>query len=267
MSRDSSNAENQPETDDTGENRRTRRRVQVSSSVEVQSTADLMTGAGADVSVGGIYVVAPEPLPVGSLVELEFRLDRVDRRIEVLGEVRWHQEQPLGDETRHGLGLEFVDLSEQDRSALRSYIEGADSGGSAAIEIDEEGEKVHRLDRREEERVPIPSDVELRTMANLTTAAGSDVSVGGIYMIAPEEYPIGEVLDLEFSVEDVDRTFEARGEVKWRQRQPIGDRERYGHGVEFTELDSADRQILEAFVESREPIEPDERFDDLVRSE
>jgi uncharacterized protein (TIGR02266 family) len=112
--------------------------------------------------------------------------------------------------------------------------------------------------RRTEDRVEIATDVTLKSADNLT-AAGTDLSVGGIYVVTSRDLPVGSLVDLEFEVEGIDRTFELLGEVKWRQLQPLGDETRCGLGIEFVDLDDEQREALQEFVEQREPIDPADR--------
>ena len=68
-----------------------------------------------DLSEGGAYVESPV-VPEGSLIELEFNL--VDGyRIKVTGVVRYLL---LGT----GMGVEFQEISDQDRRRIAEYVEG-----------------------------------------------------------------------------------------------------------------------------------------------
>lgn len=253
--------EGNPREESDGE-RRECVRTRVSSEVTMKAVTHLMTGAGADLSVGGIYVVTSQQLPVDSLVDVEFTVDTVERRFHVVGEVRWRQAQPVGEEKRWGLGIEFLDLEGDDEEILREFVERrqpvdpAETSKEFAVVTD----KAPGGERRDHLRVPISTRVHLKTVANLTSAAGSDVSVGGIYVVTPEKFAEGTTVDLEFTVEGIDREFRALGTVRWGQRLTIGDDERWGLGVEFEEIDPKDRERLREFIERREPLEADDRF-------
>lgn len=112
--------------------------------------------------------------------------------------------------------------------------------------------------RRTADRVEIATEVTLKSADNLT-AAGTDLSVGGIYVVTSRDLPVDSLVDLEFTVEGIDRTFELLGEVKWRQLQPVGDETRCGLGIEFLDLDDEQREALQEFVDQREPIDPANR--------
>lgn len=116
--------------------------------------------------------------------------------------------------------------------------------------------------RRSADRVEIATEVTLKSADNLT-AAGTDLSVGGIYVVTSRDLPVDSLVDLEFTVGGIDRTFELLGEVKWRQLQPVGDETRCGLGIEFLDLDDEQREALQEFVEQREPIDPADRSGDF----
>lgn len=262
---DNSIDENRDDADvSTDSERRESVRVQISSEVKLKAVAHLTTGAGSDLSVGGIYVVTTQDFHVGTLVDVEFTVDAIDRTFQVLGEVRWRQRQPVGTNVRWGLGIAFLNLDPNDRNALEAFVDVRN-----AIEPEEGPKDVESIEmdelydeRRDDRRVPISTKVTLKTVANLTRAAGSDLSVGGIYVISDQNLSIGSLVDLVFSVEDVEDLFQVAGEVKWKQDQEIGDETRYGLGVEFIGLTSEDRERLESFVERRAPLELADQFDD-----
>ncbi|RME76155.1 MAG: PilZ domain-containing protein [Planctomycetota bacterium] len=69
-----------------------------------------------DVGLGGIYIETDADIPPGALADLELRLD--GRCLaNTLGLVRWLQ-------PGKGAGIEFFYTTEQERDALRAYLEG-----------------------------------------------------------------------------------------------------------------------------------------------
>lgn len=74
-----------------------------------------------NLGAGGAFVLCPDPLPVGTRVELTLRLPRPRRDIEVTAEVRWRV--TVGDEPDSaGMGVKFVDLAIDDMIALQDYF-------------------------------------------------------------------------------------------------------------------------------------------------
>ena len=74
-----------------------------------------------NLGAGGAFVLCPEPLPVGSQVELTLHLPRPRRDIVVTAEVRWRvteADEPDGA----GMGVKFIDLAIEDTIALQDYF-------------------------------------------------------------------------------------------------------------------------------------------------
>ncbi len=69
-------------------------------------------GESRDISPGGIFVALGDELPVGSLIDVQFRVPGVEHPFEVLGEVRWARfDEHSVDARTAGIGVEFLDLS------------------------------------------------------------------------------------------------------------------------------------------------------------
>lgn len=110
------------------------------------------------------------------------------------------------------------------------------------------------VERREEGRVRVATEVTTKSLSNFT-ALGTDLSVGGIYIVSPNQIQEGARVDLEFSIEGADSRFEAVGEVKWSKKQPVGEQTWWGHGIEFREMGPEAAEQLEGFVGRRKPLE------------
>lgn len=115
-------------------------------------------------------------------------------------------------------------------------------------------EELAAIERREDGRVRVATEVTMKSVSNFT-ALGTDLSIGGIYFVAPSQLRDGAVVDLEFDVEGIDETFETVGEVKWTWKHPVGEEQWWGHGVEFHEMESDVQDRLEEFIEERKPLE------------
>ena len=85
--------------------------------VRYQSDSPPMTARLTDISERGIFVDTSNPLPVGSPVTLSFLLTNTpgENPIAVEGKVAWHQKTV-------GMGIEFVQLKEDDRTKIKRYI-------------------------------------------------------------------------------------------------------------------------------------------------
>jgi len=68
-----------------------------------------------DLSQGGAFIEDPRPLPAGRMLRLLLRLDPEARAITVWGMVRRVEEGK-------GMGVEFVQISPDDRATLRNFL-------------------------------------------------------------------------------------------------------------------------------------------------
>lgn len=83
----------------------------------------LFDGAGADLSLGGMYIRSTERLPESEEVEVEFRIDEIDVSFDLRGEVRWIQRETRDDGTEMwGMGIQFVETTEHQREMLEEFV-------------------------------------------------------------------------------------------------------------------------------------------------
>jgi uncharacterized protein (TIGR02266 family) len=105
----------QPGSDPT--DRRTELRVPLETDVTIGGEGRVMTGLSSDISMGGMFVATFVPMPLGARVSLRFRLPT--GQMLAAGVVRWAREGRPG--IIAGMGIEFVEMSEQDQAALRRF--------------------------------------------------------------------------------------------------------------------------------------------------
>ncbi len=72
-----------------------------------------------DVSIGGLFVKTPTPLPLDSEVSVSFRLGATDSLLSCRAKVAYSIKSL-------GMGLLFVGLSEESRSALQKFVDESD---------------------------------------------------------------------------------------------------------------------------------------------
>ncbi len=99
--------------------RRTADRVEADFWVERAEGESLTWQRAANVSVGGLYLESPLPLPPGSIMMLEFQLPGGDKPIRCGGEVR---STTGGD--RPGMNIEFFELRDDDQGRIASFVDG-----------------------------------------------------------------------------------------------------------------------------------------------
>ena len=109
--------------DDTGsaaakEERRRSARIPVEMWVEEASDRELYFQRGANISEGGIYLEHTLPHPLGTEVSLRFVLPGDEEPIRVKGETVNVKEACPG----LGMGIKFIDLSEDARTRIVAYV-------------------------------------------------------------------------------------------------------------------------------------------------
>lgn len=95
------------------------------------------------------------------------------------------------------------------------------------------------------------------TEHNFYAGFTQDISEGGLFVATHEFLPIGSHVDLELELPGGHK-LQVRGVVKW-VRDPRDPGETIpGMGIQFEELAKADREAVNEFMSSREPMFWDE---------
>jgi uncharacterized protein (TIGR02266 family) len=82
--------------------------------ISLTSEAYFYTGLTGDIGEGGLFVPTYELRPLGTTVDVEFKLP--SGTVQVRGRVRWVREAKDG--IAPGLGIEFEDLGNEDRARV-----------------------------------------------------------------------------------------------------------------------------------------------------
>jgi len=97
-------------------NRRSNARVSVAVPVSFQ-TAGVIAGARTqDLGRGGLAIRTLDPLPLGTVIELTFRLPGSTKDITAAGRVAW-------SDRRVGMGVQFERLSSEAQQLLNAFVE------------------------------------------------------------------------------------------------------------------------------------------------
>ncbi len=91
------------------------------------SKSSFYTGLCHDISVGGLFIATYQLLPTGTAMEVEIRLPDEEGLIRVAGEVRWTRPDSPRRECPIGMGVQFVDLEEEDRRRIERFIARRDT--------------------------------------------------------------------------------------------------------------------------------------------
>lgn len=107
----------------SGSELRQSQRVSLKVEIGIHSETNFYTGFSVNVSSGGIFVATHVPARVGERIPLSFTLPNRPRPIEATGVVCWFREyNPLYPDTHPGMGLRFVELSEEDEQVINEYL-------------------------------------------------------------------------------------------------------------------------------------------------
>jgi hypothetical protein len=94
--------------------RREHKRVPCIKEVEIQ---DIGLFRSLEIGVGGMYIETVTSYPVGTILDLQFKLNKTDDRpIKVLGNVVY-------DHKCIGMGIRFLDLKPEDRERIEKFME------------------------------------------------------------------------------------------------------------------------------------------------
>ncbi len=73
-----------------------------------------------DVSEGGVRFIASEFLSVFTRLLVEISMPSFSRPIKAISKVAWIQKQPRG--SQYNVGLQFLDMAEDDKKHLASFL-------------------------------------------------------------------------------------------------------------------------------------------------
>jgi PilZ domain-containing protein len=107
-------------TGNGGEDNRREPRVCLASDVECELETGHVRWRFADISAGGMFIDVYDPLPPGTVIRLRFQLDPPP----IAATAQVHYVQP-----RIGMGVEFVELAEDDRHRIRDLVDRVVTAG------------------------------------------------------------------------------------------------------------------------------------------
>jgi len=99
-------------------NRRANPRVRVSVPISVETSGAISAARTQDLGRGGVAIRTLEPLPLGTVVELTFRLPGSPKDITAAGRVAW-------SDRRVGMGVQFEKLTADAQRLLSSFVENS----------------------------------------------------------------------------------------------------------------------------------------------
>jgi type IV pilus assembly protein PilZ len=107
-----------------GIERRSSPRADIVIRVNYQTVDSLFSEFARNINDGGIFVETDNPQPIGTSVELEFKLPGADRPIEVIGNVvRSIDADQATPDGIAGMGIEFENLDSDVRQQINEIIQ------------------------------------------------------------------------------------------------------------------------------------------------
>ncbi len=95
--------------------------------LSIEGTDNYKIDYTTDMSIGGFLIQTGSPLKKGIMLDIRFRLPGAIKLIEAKGEVIWSHEYKPGTEPTQdalpGMGVKFLELDEQSKKYLISYVE------------------------------------------------------------------------------------------------------------------------------------------------
>jgi len=98
-------------------------RIQHELPVAYKTISGFITDWAVNISRGGLFINTPKPLPVGSPVRLIVSLPGADFPFDLMGRVAHVNELDPRDNQVPGMGIEFVDVDDEKRAQLESFVD------------------------------------------------------------------------------------------------------------------------------------------------
>jgi uncharacterized protein (TIGR02266 family) len=109
------------------DSRREHRRHPLEVSVDLVSDHNFYTGLTQNISAGGLYVSTNVLRRIGERLRVKLTLPGSTKPLELETEVRWVKDVTIMRDAEQGMGLRFVDLSEEASKAIAAFIAKRDS--------------------------------------------------------------------------------------------------------------------------------------------
>jgi uncharacterized protein (TIGR02266 family) len=97
--------------------------------VDLESDHNFYTGLTQNISAGGLFIATHQLRRIGDYIKVKFSLPGAASAVSVNTEVRWIRENSLLHrfDGSTGMGVRFIDLSEEASQVILSFLESRDS--------------------------------------------------------------------------------------------------------------------------------------------
>jgi uncharacterized protein (TIGR02266 family) len=106
----------------TAEVRRAHHRHDVELDVSLEGESNFYLGLTENLSEGGLFIATHAIKPIGTTVEVSFKLPHVAEAIQAVGVVRWVREYSETSDTSPGIGVRFERISPQQVEQIREFL-------------------------------------------------------------------------------------------------------------------------------------------------
>lgn len=103
------------------EERRKFPRIDTSIKVNFDNGMESFTEFTLNLSLGGLYIKTIRPLAMDSVITVDFKLPGFEHTFSINGKIVWRKTEGTGEEPP-GMGIEFMDLSSEDKQILIQYV-------------------------------------------------------------------------------------------------------------------------------------------------
>jgi|YNPNPStandDraft_1061719.scaffolds.fasta_scaffold91311_2 uncharacterized protein (TIGR02266 family) len=90
--------------------------------MKVETNQDVFFGYANNISAGGLFISTVNPRDIGERFKLKFKLPGTTKEIVVTAEVVWKRTYSQSEEYEPGMGIKFVEISEEDAEAIRRFV-------------------------------------------------------------------------------------------------------------------------------------------------
>jgi len=203
-----------------------------------RSTEELSERYLAQFEHGGIFYPTREPLPLGEVLVLDFRIPNLRDKLLVRGMVAWRRPGRRRTGVRAGIGVEFLATE----SAKRDFLLTLASKDAEDL-----------TGQRRFRRLPTEIRVDWRIPETPTRRLSQldDIGPGGAFILTQDLQDVGTSVVLEVIPPGARAPLAIEGRVAWNSESPGHE----GVGVEFCWRDSGGLRRLKELVRRIETVE------------
>jgi len=105
---------------------RQHQRHNVELEVTMESETNFYMGLTENLSEGGLFIATHVLKPLGTQIEVSFKLPGAPESIKVTGTVRWLREYSPTSDTSPGMGVRFEQIDQQQVEHIRNFLSARD---------------------------------------------------------------------------------------------------------------------------------------------